>query len=101
MAESIEFRYQLGAVLPKLDSAIGAEVKTIFTEFANTLKAGTFEEGEMDLASVKDLFLKNIDIMLDKIIIPAVEKDINPPVKEPPAAKEKPAEKVDKKPEKK
>lgn len=79
MAEDIAFRIQLGIILPKLKANIAGEMSTIIEELVEVVRAGTLEDEEVSLDSVKELIMKDLEIFLDDAIFPEIEKKLNPP----------------------
>ncbi len=82
MSEDLAFRIQLGIILPKLKEKVAADINEIFEELVNLLQQGTLEGEEIDLAPIKEIFIKDFEIFLDDSILPGIEEKIHPPVEE-------------------
>ena len=51
----------------------------------NIIQAGTLDGGEVDLAAVKEIVMKDLEIFLDKEVFPAIDQRLNPAQEQPPA----------------
>ena len=96
MSDDVAFRIQLGLILPKIQGSIGGDLTKIVDELVSIVKAGTVGDGVIDLGSVKEIMMKDLEIYLDTYVFPEIDKKLNPPVEEPAeaeaAAEEAPAE---------
>lgn len=79
MSEDLAFKIQLGLVLPQMESKLSTELSSIVDSLVSTLKAGTDEGEAIDMASVKDLIMKDFDIFLTNSILPKIEEKFAPP----------------------
>jgi hypothetical protein len=85
MSDEVAFRIQLGLILPKIKDSIGGDLSKIVDEVVNIIQAGTLDGGEVDLAAVKEIVMKDLEIFLDKEVFPAIDKRLNPAQEQPPA----------------
>ncbi|BFM48691.1 hypothetical protein [Marinomonas sp. THO17] len=91
MSDDIAFKIQLGLVLPKLDAQLKASLGEILEEIMDYLSKGTFADDETPtLDEVKALFLQDLEIYLDKTLLPALDAKRNPPAE--PVAEEEASE---------
>ncbi|RBO81904.1 hypothetical protein [Marinomonas aquiplantarum] len=80
MSDDIAFKIQLGLVLPKLDEQLKDPVTGILEEILDYLSKGTLPgEEKPTLEDVKALFMQDLDIFLDKTVLPAIDAKLNPP----------------------
>ncbi|WP_461535599.1 hypothetical protein [Spongorhabdus nitratireducens] len=77
MADDLAFRIQLGLVMPKLKQHIAPELSKIVEELVKNARDGSADEG-VDMAPVKELIMKDLDIFLDNEILPPLEQKYNP-----------------------
>ncbi len=82
MAEDLAFRIQLGVILPKMKEKVSGEFSKIVEELVSIVKAGTREGDEFSMDSVKEIIMKDIEIFLDDVILPEIQKKISPPEEE-------------------
>ena len=82
--EDFAFKIQLGLILPKIKGQIGSGLSEITGELVNIVQAGADEGEDVDLAMVKETMMKDLEIFLDREIMPAIDARLNPP--EPTAA---------------
>ncbi len=94
MSDDIAFKIQLGLILPKLQEKISADMSAIIEELAEIVKAGSLGEGNVPMDAVKEIIMKDLEIFLDKSILPDIDKKLNPPEEaaEEPEAKAEEAE---------
>ncbi len=78
MSEDIAFRIQLGIILPKLKDKVAGDISSILEELVTIVQAGTLGDEEVSLESVKEIFMKDLEIFLDDAIFPAIEQKLNP-----------------------
>lgn len=91
--EDFAFKIQLGLILPKIKDGIGAGLTEITEELVKIVEAGADEGEKVDLGMVKEVMMKDLEIYLDRNVMPAIDARLNPPEPEPePAAEEAPAE---------
>ncbi|MEM9059891.1 MAG: hypothetical protein AAGD13_05465 [Pseudomonadota bacterium] len=83
--EDFAFKIQLGLILPKIKSQIGSGLAEITDELVNIVQAGIDEGEDIDLAMVKETMMKDLEIHLDRDIMPAIDARLNPPEPEAPA----------------
>ncbi|MRI34021.1 hypothetical protein EOPP23_13575 [Endozoicomonas sp. OPT23] len=77
MSDDIAFRIQLGLILPKLKEKLAPSLTEIVTELVHIVNAGSLEEdSETDLGPVKEIMMKDLEIFLDKEILPVVEASL-------------------------
>lgn len=89
MSDDIAFKIQLGIILPKLKDTVGDNLSSIIEELVSILSYGTLDgEDKVELAAVKEIIMKDIEIFLDSNILPALDAKLNPPEPEPEAAEE-------------
>ncbi|MCL6271848.1 hypothetical protein M3P05_18175 [Sansalvadorimonas sp. 2012CJ34-2] len=81
MSEDIAFRIQLGLILPKIKEKIGSDLTGIVQELAAILQSGSVDsEGDLeaDLGAIKEIFMKDIEIYLDKEVMPVISASLAP-----------------------
>ncbi len=84
MSDDIAFKIQLGLILPKLKSQVSGELLTILRELVQVASAGHLDDDEpVAIEQVKDLFMKDLEILLDKEVFPIIEKELSPETTEP------------------
>lgn len=83
--EDFAFKIQLGLILPKIKSQIGSGISEITDELVNIVQAGADEGEQIDLAMVKETMMKDLEIFLDRDVMPAVDARLNPPEPAAPA----------------
>ena len=89
MSDDIAFKIQLGIILPKLKDTVGDNLSSIIEELVSILSYGTLEgEDKVELAAVKEIIMKDIEIFLDNDVLPALDAKLNPRAPEPEAAEE-------------
>ena len=88
--EDFAFKIQLGLILPKIKEKIGTGMSEITDELVNIVQAGLGDDEKVDIAQVKETMMKDLEIFLDREVLPAIDARINPPEPEPVA--EEPAE---------
>ena len=88
MSEDIAFRIQLGVILPKLKSQVGDQLRGIIDELVGIVQAGTLTDEKVSLDAVKEIMMKDLEILLDDAIFPEIDKQLNPPPEEPEGAAE-------------
>lgn len=98
MSEDIAFRIQLGLILPKIKSGISKDIMKITEELVGIVEAGTLNEEKVDLAAVKTILMKDLEIFVDTEIFPVIDAKINPPVEEPEVAEEAEAAEAEEEP---
>ena len=77
MSDDIAFRIQLGLILPKLKDKLAPSLTEIVTELVHIVNAGSLdEESETDLGPVKEIMMKDLEIFLDKEILPVIEASL-------------------------
>jgi len=79
MADDIAFKIQLGLILPKLQAKISGEMSAIIEDLAEIVKAGSLGEEPVSIDAVKEIIMKDLEIFLDKSILPEIDKKLNPP----------------------
>ncbi len=94
MSDDIAFKIQLGLILPKLQEKVSKEMSAIIEELAEIVKAGSLGEDKVPMDAVKEIIMKDLEIFLDKSILPDIDKKLNPPEEaaEEPEAKAEEAE---------
>ena len=93
MAEDIAFRIQLGLILPKIKESISTDLMKITEELVNIVQAGSLGDETVDLAAVKEILMKDLEIFVDNEIFPVIDRKLNPPADETPVeADQEPAE---------
>lgn len=88
MSEDVAFRIQLGLILPKITDQIGSNLTSIVEELVTIVQAGTVADESVDLAQVKDIMMKDLEIYLDNSVFPDIDARLNPPAEEEPAEAE-------------
>ena len=79
MSEDVSFRIQLGLILPKIKEKVGSDLCAIVQELADILQSGNVEgesDIETDLAAIKEIFLKDMEIYLDKEVMPVISQSL-------------------------
>jgi hypothetical protein len=79
MSEDLAFRIQLGIILPKMKDTIAGDLSKIVDELVDILKAGTREGEELSIEPIKEVIMKDLDILLDDFILPDIEAKLKPP----------------------
>ena len=80
MSDDIAFKIQLGLILPKLKDKVSGELVTILRELVQIVSAGYVDDEEkVDIEQIKEVFMKDLEILLDKEIFPIIEKELAPP----------------------
>lgn len=92
MSEDLAFRIQLGIILPKMKDTIASDLRAIVDELVDILKAGTREGEELSIEPIKEIIMKDLDILMDDFILPDVEAKLKPPEEESPEEAEEEAE---------
>lgn len=87
--EDFAFKIQLGLILPKIKEKIGTGVSEITEELVTIVQAGLGDDEKVDVEMVKDTMMKDLEIFIDREVMPAIEARINPPE---PAEEEAPAD---------
>lgn len=82
MSEDIAFRIQLGLILPKIKKSISSDLMKITEELVSVVEAGSMGEEKVDLAAVKTILMKDLEIFVDNEIFPVIDAKLNPPVEE-------------------
>jgi len=82
MSEDLAFRIQLGIILPKMKETIAGDLGKIVNELVDILKAGTREGEELSIEPIKEIIMKDLEILLDDFILPDVEAKLKPPEEE-------------------
>lgn len=93
--EDFAFKIQLGLILPKIKDGIGSGLAEITDELVTIVQAGLDEGEKVDVALVKDVMMKDLEIFLDRNVMPKIDARINPPEPAPepePAAEAEPVE---------
>ena len=92
--EDFAFKIQLGLILPKIKDGIGGGLAEITDELVKIVEAGLDEGEKVDVAMVKEIMMKDLEIYLDRSVMPAIDARVNPPepAPEPVAADEAPGE---------
>ncbi|WP_330925939.1 hypothetical protein [Candidatus Sororendozoicomonas aggregata] len=81
MSEETAFKIQLGLTLPKIKEKLGNELHAIVEELALMFRSGNTESDDdvsADLEAIKAIFLKDMDIYLDKEVIPVLKTSLAP-----------------------
>ena len=80
MSEDIAFKIQLGLILPKLKDKLSSDLTGIVRELVQIVSAGSIEEDDaaLDIDSVKEVIMKDLEIFLDKEIFPVIEAEMKP-----------------------
>ena len=77
MSDDIAFKIQLGLILPKLKDKLSSDLTDIVRELVQIVSAGSIEDGDsLDIDSVKEVIMKDLEIFLDKEIIPVIEAEM-------------------------
>jgi hypothetical protein len=79
MSEDLAFRIQLGIILPKMKDTIAGDLSKIVDELVDILKAGTREGEELSIEPIKEIIMRDLDILLDDFILPDIEAKLKPP----------------------
>ncbi len=95
--EDFAFKIQLGLILPKIKDKIGSGMAEITDELVAIVQAGLGDDEKVDLSMIKDTMMKDLEIFMDRNVLPAVDARLNPPEPEP-AAEEAPAEEAEAEP---
>jgi len=82
MSEDLAFRIQLGVILPKMKETIAGDLGKIVNELVDILKAGTREGEELSIDPIKEIIMKDLEILLDDLILPDIEAKLKPPEEE-------------------
>lgn len=82
MSEDIAFRIQLGLILPKIKKSISSDLMKITEELVSVVEAGSMGEEKVDLAAVKTILMKDLEIFVDNEIFPVIDAKLNPPQEE-------------------
>lgn len=77
--EDFAFKIQLGLILPKIKDGIGSGLAEITDELVNIVQAGLGEDEKVDVGMVKETMMKDLEIYLDRHVVPAIDARINPP----------------------
>ena len=82
MSEDIVSKIQLGLILPKLKEKVQGELTTIIEEqIIGHSKNGTLDDEEpVTIEAVKAVVMQNLETFLDKVVLPPIDKKINPSV---------------------
>ncbi len=81
MSEETAFKIQLGLILPKIKEKLGTELHTIVEELTTMFLSGSIDSSDdvsADLEAIKALFLRDMEIYLDKEIIPVILASLAP-----------------------
>ncbi|WP_299493679.1 hypothetical protein [uncultured Shewanella sp.] len=84
MSDEIAFRIQLGLILPKLQAAIQDDLLTISQELMTVIQAGSLDDQTVELDDIKAILMKDLEIFVDRDIMPPLDAILNPPVEETP-----------------
>ena len=79
MAEDIAFRIQLGLILPPIKEQVGSGLTDIFKELVNIVRSGNVEDDpdmSTDLAAIKEIFLKDMELYLEKELMPTITAEL-------------------------
>ena len=78
MSEDIAFKIQLGLILPKLKDKLSSDLTDIVRELVQIVSAGSIEEDDaaLDIDSIKEVIMKDLEIFLDKEIFPVIEAEM-------------------------
>ncbi|PVZ64353.1 hypothetical protein [Pelagibaculum spongiae] len=83
MSDDIAFKIQLGLILPKLKDKLAPDLTEIIKELVGIVSAGSLDEDEaFDLAPIKEIIMKDLEIFLDKEILPPIQAELTPPEEE-------------------
>lgn len=82
MSDDIAFRIQLGLILPKLQTAIKEDLSAISQELMGVIQAGSLEDETVDIDEIKSILMKDLEIFVDRDIMPPLDAILNPPVEE-------------------
>jgi len=99
MSEDLAFRIQLGVILPKMKETIAGDLGKIVNELVDILKAGTREGEELSIEPIKEIIMKDLEILLDDFILPDDEAKLKPPEEAPEEAREEAEEEAEEKEE--
>ncbi len=82
MSEDIVSKIQLGLILHKLKEKVQAELTSIIEEqIIGHSKNGTLEgEEPISIEAVKAVAMQNLKTFLDNVVLPPIDKKINPSV---------------------
>lgn len=86
--EDFAFKIQLGLILPKIKDGIGAGLSEITEELVKIVEAGLGDDEKVDIAMVKEIMMKDLEIFLDRSVLPPIDARLNPPEPEPEAEPE-------------
>ncbi|HJO95814.1 MAG TPA: hypothetical protein QF753_20635 [Victivallales bacterium] len=76
MSEDLAFKIQLGVILPKMEQKIASDVNSIVEEVAGFVSAGCREGEKVELIPIKDIIMKDFEILLEDSILPELDKSI-------------------------
>ena len=82
MSDEIAFRIQLGLILPKMKETLKEDLLSISQELMSVIQAGSSDDQTVDIAEIKDILMKNLEIFVDRDIMPPLDAILNPPVAE-------------------
>ncbi|WP_298774069.1 hypothetical protein [uncultured Shewanella sp.] len=82
MSDEIAFRIQLGLILPKLQAAIKEDLLAISQELMTVIQAGSLDDQTVEIGDIKAILMKDLDIFVDRDIMPPLDAILNPPVEE-------------------
>ncbi len=82
MSDDVAFRIQLGLILPKIQDKIGSDLSAIVDEVVKIVQAGSMGDEPVDLAAIKEIVMKDLEIFLDSSVFPEIDKRLNPPAAE-------------------
>lgn len=80
MSDDIAFKIQLGLFLPKLEETVKGSLTTIIEDHIKLLRDGTLQgEEPVSMETIKEVVMQNIEIFLDSVVLPPIDKKFNPP----------------------
>ncbi|MCP4176314.1 MAG: hypothetical protein GY756_00940 [bacterium] len=82
MSEELAFKIQLGVILPKMKEKIEEDISAIVKEVSNYVSAGCRFDEKVELAPIKEIIMKDFEILLEDLILPKLEKELKPKVSE-------------------
>lgn len=83
--EDFAFKIQLGLILPKIKEKIGAGLSEVTDELVAVVQAGLGDDEKVDIALVKEMIMKDLEIFIDRNVLPPIDARLNPPEPEAPA----------------
>ncbi|MCL1123692.1 hypothetical protein [Shewanella surugensis] len=81
-SDDIAFCIQLGLILPKLQATIKEDLLSISQELMTVIQAGSLDNQTVDINEIKNILMKDLEIFVDRDIMPPLDAILNPPVED-------------------